>query len=51
MSEETSTAIFFATVDGFNDDTLGNLSKDIEAVGKQYGISIWLDAVIEGPAD
>ena len=46
MSEKT--AIFFATIDGFDDDKLYKLSRDVERVGKKFGISIWLDAVIEG---
>jgi hypothetical protein len=46
MSEKT--ALFFATVDGFDDDKLYKLSQDIEKVGKKFGIPIWLDAVIEG---
>ena len=49
MSEKT--ALFFATVDGFNDDKLYKLTHDIEKVGKKFGISIWLDAVIEGPTE
>ena len=47
MSEKT--ALFFATIDGFDDDKLGNLSEEIEDVGKKYGVRIWLDAVIEAP--
>ena len=49
MSEKT--ALFFATVDGFDDDKLYDLSRDIERVGKKFGISIWLDAVIEAPTE
>ena len=49
MSEKT--ALFFATVDGFDDDKLAELSETIEKVGKVYGIRIWLDAVIEAPTE
>jgi hypothetical protein len=49
MSEKT--ALFFASIDGFDEDKIYNLSRDIERVGKKYGISIWLDAVIEAPTE
>lgn len=49
MSEKT--ALFFATIDGFDDDKLENLSEEIEDVGKKYGVRIWLDAVIEAPTE
>ena len=49
MSDRT--AIFMATVKNLPEDDLVNLIKDVENVGKEYGIRIFFDTMIEPPTE
>ena len=45
MSEKT--AVFLASVDNLNEDSLVNLIKDVRDVGKKYNANIFFDEMIE----
>jgi hypothetical protein len=48
MSDKTDkTAVFLASVENMVDEEINNLIQDIERVGKEYGINIFFDEMIE----